>query len=1083
MTGVAKCVDCIPGQYQNEVGKHNCTECVEGKYRGPKGTADKCLSCDLGKNSVTGSATCTVCIPGKAGTPCTDCLEGKYRGPEDTADECLACRIGQYSTTASSVCSGCDLGKFGATAGTCDDCPVGKYNDLRGSKKCSQCPVGKTPNQKRTACEKPAWKVPADCEPRVQYLNDQSTNKTKWTCVPCQPADGIDCSQPSSFSTLSMQATGFWNASWGNYPSFHKCPRPENCQATNDTSTQPCLFNSDGPLCAVCLPNHFVDADICKSCEAAAAQQQSQLAAFIAIFGCFLVIFHVIKKHAKRLYKKFGRDILRILTINLGFAQINSTIYSVINIQWPTSYIQYVKSWNFVNFDFTSLLNLSCAGDDWDYRSTVAIASAAPLIAVVVFAVMHVVQRWKAVARLKKLSKTDQTVIAGNIFDYMDKDGTDIVDEEEFAGVMRLITVDTAINNTTIMRDLGATSVDASMELTKNALVKAFTEHDFGSRIIGKRMLKWAELQRVRSSTSAGLLLVLFFLHAPVSQRIFHYFVCHDIAGRAFLRVDYSLSCTEDKYMSFRILPFLMLILFTAGIPVVISVLLCVNRKRLHTPSIRAQLGFLYASFRPNAGEYWEVHELLRKLMLMGALVLIESTKVRMIVALLVCVVSVMSLNYFQPHKNGVVLLVAQSSFLLTTFKYILAIVLDDVTDSERETLGSVLIFLDVCFVLGSVGSLFAVIYLLHSRATKEIAEEEGSVVVVQSPSEFSPSTVVPAAAVLKMQSQVRSSILKRIASANANSRKRGTSRLKRGDTAAVVNRVVQNASEQVQLKIKQLEGRKRSSMSRLKNRLEKRKSKASTTLQVSITAVNSDSTSDTCKVKCQDTQRVLLHKLESKEKLHTFMDRVDKKHTGTIQRKHVEFLIANIRKRFHSEIAFDDDVWKSMKENSKLVNNPNAIEHDVLEEWVFLSDIATKVVEPAAVATVEKQVTTTKSAAVPVPKAGTEASVVVVTSVVPAPESAPEVKCKTTKAILLEHLESKETLQTFVKQADKRHPGIIRKKNVKKMMASINKTFHLVDLVTFDEDVWQSMKKNSRLVNNANAIEHEVLEKWVFGE
>ena len=68
---------------------------------------------------------------------------------------------------------------------------------------------------------------------------------------------------------------------------------------------------------------------------------------------------------------------------------------------------------------------------------------------------------------------------------------------------------------------------------------------------------------------------------------------------------------------------------------------------------------------------------------------------------------------------------------------------------------------------------------------------------------------------------------------------------------------------------------------SRLKNRLEKRKSKASTTLQVSITAVNSDSTSDTCKVKCQDTQRVLLHKLESKEKLHTFMDRVDKKHTG----------------------------------------------------------------------------------------------------------------------------------------------------------------------------------------------------------
>ena len=54
----------------------------------------------------------------------------------------------------------------------------------------------------------------------------------------------------------------------------------------------------------------------------------------------------------------------------------------------------------------------------------------------------------------------------------------------------------------------------------------------------------------------------------------------------------------------------------------------------------------MYVSFRPNAGEFWEVHELLRKLMLMGALVLLESTKLRMVVALLVCVVSTSSLNY-----------------------------------------------------------------------------------------------------------------------------------------------------------------------------------------------------------------------------------------------------------------------------------------------------------------------------------------------------------------------------------------------------------------------------------------------------
>ena len=46
--------------------------------------------------------------------------------------------------------------------------------------------------------------------------------------------------------------------------------------------------------------------------------------------------------------------------------------------------------------------------------------------------------------------------------------------------------------------------------------------------------------------------------------------------------------------------------------------------------------------------------------------------------------------------------------------------------------------------------------------------------------------------------------------------------------------------------------------------------------------------------------------------------------------------LLAGVRKRFHSDIAFDDDVWQSMRKNSKLVNNSTAIEHNVLEEWVF---------------------------------------------------------------------------------------------------------------------------------------------------
>ena len=186
--------------------------------------------------------------------------------------------------------------------------------------------------------------------------------------------------------------------------------------------------------------------------------------------------------------------------------------------------------------------------------------------------------------------------------------------------------------------------------------------------------------------------------------------------------------CDSGMYNTFSILPITMLFLFTAGFPIGIFVLLFWNRKRLHTASVKAQFGFLYASFRKDRGEFWEVHELFRKLMLMGTLVLLGNTKLKMVVALLVCVVSVANLNYFKPHRSSIVLKVAQASFLLTTFKYVVAIILIDVTEEEkRVVLGGVLVFLDICFVLGSVGSIAAVLYLLKSHANEK---KEGEVKV-----------------------------------------------------------------------------------------------------------------------------------------------------------------------------------------------------------------------------------------------------------------------------------------------------------------------------------------------------------------
>ena len=89
--------------------------------------------------------------------------------------------------------------------------------------------------------------------------------------------------------------------------------------------------------------------------------------------------------------------------------------------------------------------------------------------------------------------------------------------------------------------------------------------------------------------------------------------------------------------------------------------------------------------------------------------------------------------------------------------------------------------------------------------------------------------------AIMKMRMGVQ---LHAKANAKEKRRHKGRGGLKRKDTAAVVNLVVKNASEQAQLKMKQLEGRKRSSMSRLKSRLEKRKPKVKGKEAAVVTAI-----------------------------------------------------------------------------------------------------------------------------------------------------------------------------------------------------------------------------------------------------
>ena len=113
----------------------------------------------------------------------------------------------------------------------------------------------------------------------------------------------------------------------------------------------------------------------------------------------------------------------------------------------------------------------------------------------------------------------------------------------------------------------------------------------------------------------------------------------------------------------------------------------------------------------------------------------------RAALAILLCVLSVASLNYFKPHLSWVVFFVEQISFLLSTFKYLVVILLDTRTvqghgtsNGEVEKLsfmGILLVALDLIFFVGSLVSLIAIVWLVkcefcnHNSRNPELLEQQ----------------------------------------------------------------------------------------------------------------------------------------------------------------------------------------------------------------------------------------------------------------------------------------------------------------------------------------------------------------------
>ena len=106
-------------------------------------------------------------------------------------------------------------------------------------------------------------------------------------------------------------------------------------------------------------------------------------------------------------------------------------------------------------------------------------------------------------------------------------------------------------------------------------------------------------------------------------------------------------------------------------------------------------------------------------------------------IAVLICVVTVANLNFFEPHKNRILFWLSQISFITTTAKYTVALLLSSSNQrEEQKIIGVLLIVLDLGFMVSSALAIIASFWELRVRVRsiqRNAREEHRSVKITPS--------------------------------------------------------------------------------------------------------------------------------------------------------------------------------------------------------------------------------------------------------------------------------------------------------------------------------------------------------------
>ena len=730
----SSCEMCDRGQYSLESRPGHCIQCETGYFTKSKAhIGTKCLSCDFGEISGLQSL-CKLCDLGQYALgkgQCEQCPKGFYQDVKGKI-ECQMCSGGEI-TNENTVCQQCALGRHSSLSGLpCVDCEPGRYNALKGREKCSVCFGGKLANSDGTACEWPDYVVAGKCKIGY-YLNDTDINKYNHSCQVCP--FGSDCTADVGVQvrTLGLNSISNW---WRVPPElipeidiydnemnliipwkpYVRCPYDGECNYTviNDNSllinaNTTCLLNTQGILCAVCKPGYLRKQAGCSQCSASEIVLTFITLGFISIG--LLIFFYKQRGRILKFRKQFKdaeRDVIRLVVSVLNYMQISTSLPTVIDAGWPPLYVQFLEKMGIVNVDVVQMSGFGCT-EGVDYRQVILVNCLFPVVILIVAYIYFRCYQDKLFTLSQPTTdagkikwNTLKLRIASYVFDLADNDHSGTVDGKEFTqllleaqtfkgkeqfgrdlekkDVQELMQIinETKDNNIqwlnlkALMSDLGE---DMTVIEKDNFLRNGVQDSTKLDNMLGDDWLAYSALRKRKAFIFATAMSIVFAVHSPISQRLFLFFGCNQVGYKMFLKEDYRIECHSGPHLEFQSFVYPYMFLFTICFPFGFCYVLFRHRKALSKPSIKIAIGFLYQNYSSTA-PFWQIHELLRKLILTGFLLFLPTTSMRASGAIFISAIACGTCNYFKPHINPKVQSVEFLHFYLIAMKYLLALLI-----------------------------------------------------------------------------------------------------------------------------------------------------------------------------------------------------------------------------------------------------------------------------------------------------------------------------------------------------------------------------------------------------------------------